>query len=296
MTSPIARSWTCSSELDCGYVGYWPLPDRGLNPRPVLLPAAPGFTIRLSVTCEVSMSTPDAPKPILELLKGQVERGNRVRGQSPIPRGDFAMWIENVRHHLYRIYGTNSPHIDGVFPKTNYKELDGRDLTAFGAVIAQRLDALISHYEGITRLAGGRAGHGDRVFIGHGRSLEWLRLKDFLTTKLGLLCDEFNEQAAAGLPTTRRLEHMLESAGFAFLVATAEDKAADGKMRARPNVIHETGLFQARLGFDRAIILLEDGCEEYSNIVGLTQLRFPPGHISSCFHEVREVLEARGML
>jgi predicted nucleotide-binding protein len=242
------------------------------------------------------MSIPDTPKPILESLKAQVERGNRVLGRVPIPRGDFAMWIETVRHHLYRIYGTNSLHIDAIFPKASYKELEGRDLNALGVEMAHRLQALIGHYESISQLAGARAGQGNRVFIGHGRSPEWLRLKDFLTTKLGLLCDEFNEEATAGLPTTRRLEHMLKSARFAFLVATAEDKAADGTMHARANVVHETGLFQARLGFDRAIILLEDGCQEYSNIVGLTQLRFHRGQISSCFHEVREVLEARGLI
>jgi hypothetical protein len=30
-----------------------------------------------------------------------------------------------------------------------------------------------------------------------------------------------------------------------------------------------------RLGFERAIILLEDGCQEFSNIHGLGQIRFP---------------------
>jgi predicted nucleotide-binding protein len=38
------------------------------------------------------------------------------------------------------------------------------------------------------------------------------------------------------------------------------------------NVIHEAGLFQGRLGFERAIILLEDGCEEFSNIQGYGQI------------------------
>jgi predicted nucleotide-binding protein len=39
------------------------------------------------------------------------------------------------------------------------------------------------------------------------------------------------------------------------------------------NVVHEAGLFQGRLGFTRAIIMLEEGCEEFSNIEGLGQLR-----------------------
>ena len=56
---------------------------------------------------------------------------------------------------------------------------------------------------------------------------------------------------------------------------TAEDEQPDGTLRARENVIHEAGLFQGRLGFEKAIILLEEGCEEFSNIEGLGQIRFP---------------------
>src|SRR5947207_4522834 len=57
-----------------------------------------------------------------------------------------------------------------------------------------------------------------------------------------------------------------------FLVMTGEDEQPDGKLRARENVIHEAGLFQGKLGFERAIVLLEDECEEFSNIHGLNQI------------------------
>jgi predicted nucleotide-binding protein len=68
---------------------------------------------------------------------------------------------------------------------------------------------------------------------------------------------------------------MLDAAAIAFLVLTAEDETADGKMQARMNVVREAGLFQGRLGFSRAIIMLEEGCEALSNIEGLGQIRFP---------------------
>lgn len=84
---------------------------------------------------------------------------------------------------------------------------------------------------------------------------------------------------------------MLDAACFAFLILTGEDQHGDGEVHARENVIHETGLFQGRLGFERAIVLLEEGCKEFSNIHGLTQIRFPKGHISACFEEIRRVLE-----
>jgi predicted nucleotide-binding protein len=77
---------------------------------------------------------------------------------------------------------------------------------------------------------------------------------------------------------------------------TAEDEQPDGTLRARENVVHEAGLFQGRLGFRKAIILLEDGCEEFSNIRGLGQIRFPKNNVSAKFDEIRQVLEREGLI
>jgi CAP12/Pycsar effector protein, TIR domain len=59
----------------------------------------------------------------------------------------------------------------------------------------------------------------------------------------------------------------------------------------RQNIVHETGLFQGRLGFDRAIIIREEGTEDFSNIHGLQEIRFPPGQIRAIFGEVIEILK-----
>ncbi|MBC7173361.1 MAG: nucleotide-binding protein [Polyangiaceae bacterium] len=141
-----------------------------------------------------------------------------------------------------------------------------------------------------------RASVGTRIFIGHGRSPDWRVLKDFVQERLRLPWDEFNREATAGLSTKERLQAMLDQATFAFLIMTAEDERADGTKVARANVIHEVGLFQGRLGFERAIVLLEDGCQEFSNIVGITQIRFPTGRIETIFEEVRRVLERERVL
>lgn len=137
---------------------------------------------------------------------------------------------------------------------------------------------------------------GTNVFIGHGRSPLWRELKDFIDGRLGLAWDEFNRLPVAGVPNTVRLAQMLDSAAIGFLVMTAEDDQADGTRHARMNVIHEAGLLQGRLGFVRAIVLLEEGCEEFSNIAGLGQIRFPRGRISACFEEVRMILEREGIV
>ncbi|ENI0015779.1 nucleotide-binding protein [Salmonella enterica] len=132
---------------------------------------------------------------------------------------------------------------------------------------------------------------GVKIFIGHGRSPLWRELKDFIHEKLHLPYEEFNRTATAGLAISARLSQMLDASCFAFLVMTAEDENADGNKQARMNVIHEVGLFQGRLGFEKAIVLLEDGCEPFSNIDGIGQIRFPAGNIQSVFQNIREVLE-----
>jgi len=89
---------------------------------------------------------------------------------------------------------------------------------------------------------------------------------------------------------------MLSKACLAFLIMTAEDEHADKTQHARENVIHEIGLFQGRLGFNKAIVLLEDGCSEFSNIHGLNQIRFNKGNLEEKFEEIRMVLERENIL
>jgi predicted nucleotide-binding protein len=135
-----------------------------------------------------------------------------------------------------------------------------------------------------------------KVFIGHGRSHAWVGLKDLLTDRFHLPHGEFNSEPRAGYSTKEVLVKMLGEAKFAFLVMTAEDRHADEKLHARENVIHEIGLFQGHLGFEKAIILYEEGCEEFSNITGLTQIRFPTGNIEAVSEKIYKVLQREGLV
>ena len=148
-----------------------------------------------------------------------------------------------------------------------------------------------THLARLERLKGKVLMQGNNIFIGHGGSDAWRDLKEFIRDRLHLSFDEFNRVPTAGISNTTRLSEMLDSAAIAFIILTAEDEQTDGTLRARMNVIHEAGLFQGRLGFKRAIILLEDGCEAFSNIDGLGQIRFPKGNIGATFEEIRRVLE-----
>ncbi len=168
----------------------------------------------------------------------------------------------------------------------------------FGAVekLAQIAKRASSHIGRLERQRTRDERTGTNVFIGHGRSAGWRQLKDFVQDRLRLPWDEFNRVPVAGITNISRLAEMLDAAAVAFLVMTAEDEQADGTVRARENVVHEAGLFQGRLGFTRAIVLLEEGCEEFSNIQGLGQIRYPKGRIAAAFEDVRKVLEREGLL
>jgi hypothetical protein len=153
--------------------------------------------------------------------------------------------------------------------------------------------------EGVSIVAGyisGLALNNRRVFIGHGRSQVWLGLKGLLDNRFHLPYDEFNREPRAGYSTQEVLVAMLDGAKFAFLVMTAEDEHGDNKLHARQNVIHEIGLFQGRLGFRKSIILLEEGCEEFSNITGLTYIPFPKGNIEAVSEKIYKVLQREGLV
>lgn len=152
--------------------------------------------------------------------------------------------------------------------------------------LSKYIRQIASHLEHIERRTEHSMRIGTNVFIGHGGSPIWKDLKDFIQDRLHLPWDEFNRVPVAGITNVARLSEMLDEAAVAFLLMTAEDEQADGRQHARQNVIHEAGLFQGRLGFQRAIVLIEEGCEEFSNIQGLGQIRFPRGNISAVFEEV----------
>lgn len=176
----------------------------------------------------------------------------------------------------------------------------------YALALAKRKALLESYVEQIEDLAPSlgpapesriaKAQEGVSIFIGHGQTQLWRELKDFLSDELKLDWEEFNREPVAGLTTKERLQAMLGSARFAFLLMTGEDERSDGTKHARGNVVHEIGLFQGRLGFEKAIVLLEEGCTEFSNIVGLTQIRFPKGQIKAVFEDVRRVLRREGVL
>lgn len=229
-------------------------------------------------------------RPVLDMLREILAIWER---ESRDPQGPPRTQLSamGARFQLGRIYGFDLAQLRRSFPFPN-EPSDGPV-----PPLGRQLEQLRRIVDSLNRLLSVTASAplGQRVFIGHGRSGAWKDLKAFIAERLGLPWDEFTRVASAGDAISRRLEEMLSDATFALLVFTAEDEQQDGSVQARANVIHELGLFQGRLGLRRAIVLLEEGCREFSNIVGLSQIRFPSDNIAACFDEVRRVLEREGL-
>lgn len=248
-------------------------------------------------------------RPVLAYLRTlQDTRNHRLAKAANSSSNALRLWVRAVRTQLEKIYGKDSPYLE-VFPLISAPPVSSNipglptlmpqssDIDA-PVVFAQRMAQLNRIVEDLESLVTNSVApiRGKHIFIGHGRSLLWRVLKDFISDRLRLPCDEFNRESVAGITTFERLETMLSEATFAFLVMTAEEEHMDSTVHGRPNVMHEIGLFQGRLGPRRAIVMLEEGCAEFSNITGMSQLRFPRGAIAASFEEVRRVLEREGII
>jgi predicted nucleotide-binding protein len=222
-----------------------------------------------------------------------------------------------LMQQIYEHYGNHPP----LFPMYAYtskgpfllEQEDWDNISKYGAqvLLKNRLtaEAEREEIEGDIAISGKRS---RTIFIGHGHARAWAALASFIRDELHLQYEEFNRVSSAGIATKERLAEMLDQCGFALLVLTGEDIRRDrrqrpfgfdlwqlfssGTVHARENVIHEVGLFQGRLGWRRAIPLLEAGCEEFSNIVGVGHIPFEKGNIASCFPKIRRVLEREGIL
>ena len=134
------------------------------------------------------------------------------------------------------------------------------------------------------------------VFVAHGRSPHWALVQRFLETDLGLEVLAFESESRAGQHIVEVLDSMLGEADFAVIVLTAEDATEKGSLRARQNVVHEAGLAQGKLGHRRAVLVVQEGLEEFSNIAGLQQLRFRGDAIQQVFEGLRTALAREGLI
>lgn len=120
--------------------------------------------------------------------------------------------------------------------------------------------------------------HGADVFIVHGhddaKKHEVARFLSDLTKRKPII---LHEQANNGKTLIEKFEQYAASAGYAVVIATADDTggpvgASDLKPRARQNVVFELGFFFGALGRDKVALLYEEGVEKPSDVDGLVYL------------------------
>lgn len=135
-----------------------------------------------------------------------------------------------------------------------------------------------------------------RVFIGHGRSDDWKQIARYVSEELGLMVEEYEKESVVGYSVTARLEQMLAASSLAIIVMSPEDEQKGESLRARQNVVHEVGLFQGRLGFDKVIPVRHVNCEIFSNLSGLNEIKYDSLHWEPVFAKIRGVAEREGLI
>lgn len=134
-----------------------------------------------------------------------------------------------------------------------------------------------------------------RVFIAYGHTEDWKELKKMLR-RWSLDAVHFESEEVTGETIPDRWKSMIDQSRFAFAVMTPDDKLANGKWRARQDVIHEIGLCHARLGLQNTAILLAHGTEPFSNMDGVNYIPFERGNIRKTGRKIKRLLEERGIL
>lgn len=235
-------------------------------------------------------------KPKEQILKRFAELEREIQG---LQRSDgsentaqWNSWATRVMRLLGDAFAVSSQYYKN-FKKTHdsHYEFYGLDdaIGVFRGAKADYESGYVSRFKPSSQ-ASGHAVKPPCVFIGHGRSKLWARLKIYLEGDLRLKTVCYESEPRAGNSIVPILEKMLKQATFAVLILTAEDETIDSKYRARQNVVHEAGLFQGRLSFERAILLVQDGLDDFSNVDGLQYIPFVGDNIEETFHELQRTL------
>ena len=87
------------------------------------------------------------------------------------------------------------------------------------------------------------------------------------------------------------LSKYLERCRLAVCVLTAENFTNDGRNQS---VIHEVVLFQGQRGFDRVVLLVQEGCDFVPQAAALYTIYFPHNRINRTFYQLAEIIELQG--
>lgn len=133
------------------------------------------------------------------------------------------------------------------------------------------------------------------VFLAHGPDPQWQTVRQFLEQDCSLsvhtvdstpIDDDWVESVTA----------CMHLCGFGVCVLTPDDLTVSGLGRAAQGVINLVGILQGSCGFRRVALLVEEGCEIFSNMHGVVELRFRHGHVESTLWQLDRMLRREGVL
>jgi predicted nucleotide-binding protein len=132
------------------------------------------------------------------------------------------------------------------------------------------------------------------VFIAHGADPQWLAVRSYLEQECGVTVHTIDPDDR-GTALADAMRQQLSRCGFGVCVLTTADVGRGGG-RADQSVVHQAGILQGRYGFRRVAILVEEGCQTFSNVAGLVRLDFPPGHTDATFWQLERMLRREGII
>jgi sugar/nucleoside kinase (ribokinase family) len=133
------------------------------------------------------------------------------------------------------------------------------------------------------------------VFIAHGADPQWETVRQFLEQECRLPVYALSPDVRSDHLAQAIREH-LDRCSFGVCLLTADDVGGGEIARADQSVVHQAGILQGMYGFRRVAILVEAGCQTFSNVAGLIRLDFPTGHVDSTFWQLERMLRREGLV
>ena len=132
------------------------------------------------------------------------------------------------------------------------------------------------------------------IFLSHGTNPEWFAVQRFIEDRFDSPVSFFESAPRGGHQVSEALSKYLERCSLAVCILTAEDFTSDGRKSARQSVIHEVGLFQGRHGFDRVVLLVEEGCDFVPEAAVPYTIYYPKNRVNRTFYQLAEIIKAHG--
>jgi predicted nucleotide-binding protein len=117
-----------------------------------------------------------------------------------------------------------------------------------------------------------------KIFIVHGHDEEARKDADLFLRKQGLNPVILMEQPSGGKTIIEKLEEYTDVVGFGIVLYTPCDKTAEGRSRARQNVVLEHGYLMGKLGRGRVCALVKGDVELPSDNSGIVYIAMGTGN------------------